>query len=100
MRFITKTYSIIKRVIIRLLSLVELLLFLRLMLKFLNASPMAFMVNIIYKYSAILISPFVFIFPDVYWGKWIIESVTISAMVGYVLLVYIFLRLLRLFARD
>ncbi|MFQ5721639.1 MAG: hypothetical protein ACE5GI_04035 [Candidatus Aminicenantales bacterium] len=94
-------YSIISEVVSRLLGLVELLLFLRLTLKFFNASPRAFIVNLIYKYTGILVSPFEFIFPDIYWPKgYLIETATISAMLGYWILVLIFFQLLRLFSRD
>ena len=87
-------------VIKRLLVLVEFFLFLRLLLKFLNASPKAPIVNLIYKYSDILVSPFDFIFPDIYWENRLIEVATISAMIGCAITVLIVFYLLRLFSRE
>jgi len=96
----TKIYSLIERVIKRLLYLLELFLFLRLILKFFNASPKALVVNLIYTYSDILVSPFKFIFPNLYWRNYLIETATISATVGYIIAVYVLFQLLRLFAKD
>jgi len=101
MRILTKTYLMVFYLIKRLLSLAELFLFLRLILKFLGANPQALVVNLIYKWSDILVSPFDFIFSDIYWpAGYLIETATISAMIGYALTVFILLRLLRLFSRD
>jgi hypothetical protein len=100
MRIITKTYFLIKGVIKKILSLVELLLFLRLILKFLNANPISPVVEAIYRLSSIFVSPFDFIFADVFWKGRIIETSTLSAMIGYVILIYAFFRILRLFSRD
>lgn len=82
----------------RLLSLLEIFLFLRLLLKFLDANPQSLVVNLIYQYSDILVSPFNFIFPNFYWRGYSIETATISAMIGYALAVFIIFRLLRLFS--
>jgi len=102
---LTKVYSIIsetiERIATRLLGLVELFLFLRLLLKFLNASPKALAVDFIYGYTDILILPFKFILPDIYWPKGcLIETATISAMIGYVIAVYIIFQLLKLFSEE
>jgi len=105
MRILRKTYSmisyIIERVIKKLLLFVEFFLFLRLLLKFLSASPQALVVGLIYEWSDILVSPFVFIFPDIYWPEgYFIDSSTVSAMFGYWIAVYIIFQLLQLFSRD
>lgn len=100
MRLIKKIYSIIKRAIKKLLILTELFLFIRLALKFLNANPKALVVNLVYKYSDVLISPFNFIFPNIYYNNKVIETATISAMIGYAILVFVFFKLLYLFSRD
>ncbi len=85
----------------RLLGLLELFLFLRLAFKFLAANPESLVVNLVYRYSDILIGPFEFIFPDIYWPKgYLIELSTISAMLGYALLVFIIFQLLKLFSRE
>ena len=100
MRFLRKIVAIIKRIINRLLGLVELTLFLRLLLKFLNANPRAIVVGLIYKYTNMLVAPFEFIFENIYWQDRMIETATISAMLGYAILVFAFLKILHLFTRD
>ena len=99
MRILSKTYLMTFYIVKRLLSLLEIFLFLRLLLKFLAANPQALVVNLIYKGSDILVSPFNFIFPNIYWpAGYLIETATISAMIGYALAVFIIFRLLRLFS--
>lgn len=96
-----RIYIMVFYIIKRLLGLVELFLFLRLTLKFFSASSKALVVDFIYKYSDILISPFEFIFPDIYWPKgYLIEITTISAMFGYAIIVFILFQLFRLFSQD
>ena len=99
-RFIKRIFDLFERVIKRIVGVIELFLFLRLLLKFLNASSRALVVNLIYKYSDILVSPFNFIFQDIYWNGRVIETVTISAMIGYGILVFVLFRFFRLFSRD
>lgn len=101
MKILTKTYSLIFYVIKRLLSLVEIFLILRLLLKFLGASSEALVANLIYKGSDILISPFESLFPNIYWPEgYLIETATISAMIGYAILVFIIFKILRLFSEE
>jgi hypothetical protein len=99
-RLIKKTFNLLERAVKRILWVVELFLFLRLLLKFLGASSEAFAVNLIYKYSDILISPFRFIFQDTYWSGRIIELATISTMIGYVIFIFVVFKLLSVFSRD
>ena len=99
-KIIKKITNLFERIIKRLLCIVELFLFLRLLLKFLSASSEAFVVNLIYKYSDVLISPFRFIFQDVYWSGRVIELATISTMIGYVIFIFVVFKLLSLFSRD
>jgi hypothetical protein len=93
-------YSRIEGAVNKVLYLLEVFLFLRLLLKFLGANPRALVVGLIYKYTDIFIHPFKFIFPDIYWRFYLIEIATISAMLGYWLAVYIIFILLRLFSKD
>lgn len=93
-------YYRIEGAVKKVLYLLEVFLFLRILLKFLEANPKALVVGLIYKYTDILIYPFEFIFPDIYWRFYLIEIATISAMLGYWLAVYIIFKLLRLFSRD
>ena len=95
-----KIYSAILRSAKRLFGLLEWFLFLRLVLKFLGASSESLVAAVIYKYSDILIGPFQSIFPDIYFKGRMIETATISAMIGYLILMLIFFRLLGLFSRD
>ena len=99
-RLIKKTFNLLERATKRILWVVELFLFLRLLLKFLGASSEAFAVNLIYKYSDILISPFRFIFQDIYWSGRIIELATISTMIGYVIFIFVIFKILSVFSRD
>ncbi len=99
-RTLREIYLMVFYVIKRLLVLVEFFLFLRLLLKFLNASPKALIINLIYKYSDILVLPFDFIFPDIWIEGRLIEIATISAMIGCGMAVLIVFQLLRLFSKD
>lgn len=101
MRILSKTYEMIFYAIKRLFFLLEFFLFLRLLLKYSGANPKTLVVELIYQYSDILVSPFEFIFPNIYWPEGrLIEIATISAMIGYAILVFIIFQLLRLFSRD
>jgi len=100
MKIIKRIYLAIKRTTKKLLVLLELFLFLRLMLKFLKANPASPIVNFVYKYSNNLIKPFSLIFSDAYWNDRIIETTTISAMVGYTILIFVFFYLLDIFFKS
>lgn len=98
---VTKTYDLISSIIKRLLGLAEFLLFIRLILKFLGANPYTFVVAILYKYTDYLVSPFKYIFNDIYWpGTHLIETMTIASMIGYGLFVFVIYQVLRLFFKD
>ena len=99
-KIIKKITNVFERIIKRLLCILELFLFLRLLLKFLGASSEALVVNLIYKYSDTLISPFRFIFQDIYWNGSVIELATISAMIGYVILIFVIFKLLHILSGD
>jgi hypothetical protein len=100
MGLLFRTYETFEKVVKRLLGLLEFFLFLRFLLKFLNASPRAIVVNFIFKYSDIIISPFNFIFPNILWRNYLIEFTTIAAMIGYFILVFFIFRILRLFSQE
>ncbi len=103
--YLSKTYSMFFNffadIIKKLLLLTEFFLFLRLILKFLDANPKTFVVSLIYQYSDIFLSPFQSIFPDIYWPRgYSIEVTTIAAMIGYALVVFVIVQILRFFYRD
>ena len=101
MRSISRLYFIFSNVIIKIFILGEFFLLLRLVLKYLSASPMAPVVNFIYKHSDTLVSPFKDIFPSVYWPKgFLIEVDTIAAMVGYAIAAFVIFQLIWVFIRD
>jgi len=100
MKFLSAFYSIIIFIIKRLFILTESFLFLRLVLKFLGANPETLIVEIIYKYSAVFVSPFLFIFPNFYWKGYMIEIATISAMVGYAIVFFVVIQLLKIFSKN
>lgn len=83
----------------KLFYLLEFFLFLRLILKFIGASPKALVVELIYKWSDFFISPFKFIFKNTYWPQdYFIETATISAMIGYAILVLVIFKILKPFS--
>jgi len=101
MRLLTRIYLRTSRLVNKLLALIEGFLFLRLLLKFLGASEKAFIVDLIYKGTDVLVSPFDFIFPNIYWPKdMLIETATLSAMIGYAILALLLYQLLRLLSGD
>lgn len=78
------------------LGILELILFLRLVLKFFNANPFAMIVERIYAFSDLFNSPFRLIFRDVSVGGFVIELTTISAMIGYALAALVAYKVLKL----
>ena len=82
----------------KLFYLLEFFLFLRLALKFIQANPQSLVVNWIYKWSDFFVSPFNFIFKDIIFPNgFLLEAATLSAMIGYAILVWIILKLFRAF---
>ena len=101
MRILSRTYEMVFYAFKRVFFLLEFFLFLRLLLKYSGANPKTLVVELIYQYSDILVSPFEFIFPNIDWPEGrLIEIAAISAMIGYAILVFIIFQLLRLFSRD
>lgn len=100
MRILFRVYQKIFSITTRILFLLEIFLFLRLLLKFLGANPKALIVNLIYKGTEIIIFPFKFIFSNIYWKSYFIETAALSAMLGYALAVFIIFKLLRIFSED
>ena len=91
-----KTYLLFSVVLKRVLAVVELLLGVRVLLKYFGANMSAFAVNILYSSTDVLVWPFQFIFSDYSFpnGK-ILEIDTLVAMVSYILAVALILWLLR-----
>lgn len=101
MKILTKIYSIIISIIKKLLGLLEIFLFLRLLLKFLGANDDTLIVSKIYQYSNFFVSPFDYIFHDIYWPQGhIIEISSVAAMIGYALVAFILFQLLQTFSED
>ncbi|MFH1671743.1 MAG: hypothetical protein ABH889_03175 [Candidatus Portnoybacteria bacterium] len=99
-RFFNRIFSTVFYIIKRLLGLVEVLLLLRFILKFFAANPNTLIVDLIYKYSSYLVSPFDFIFNNIYFQGYLIEMDTISAMVGYGIVIIILFWVLKLLLRE
>ena len=95
-----KITSFISRVINRLFVLLELSLIIRLVLKFLGASKSALVVNFIYKYTDFLIKPFEGIFSNFYFQGKPVEASTLSAIVGYLIILFVISRIINLFGRK
>jgi len=104
MRILSNIYSFICSLILSIISklfwLFELFLFLRLLLKFLGANPKTLVVNLIYKYSDIVISPFSFIFRNIYWGGHLIETSVISAVIGYAIAMFVIFQIIEAFSGN
>ena len=100
MYIIKKIYLRFFQAIKRILFILQLSLVLRLLLKFLDANASAPVVGFIYRYTDFLIKPFESIFTDIPWQGKLIETSTISAIFGYWILVFVFFRLINLFARH
>jgi hypothetical protein len=99
-RVLSTIFSLILFLIKKLFGLLEFFLFLRFSLKFFGANPKTLVVNYIYKGSEILVSPFNSIFPNVYWKGRLIDTTTISAMVGYAILVFLIFQILKIFSKE
>lgn len=97
---LSKFYSAFLAWLSRFFIFIQFFLFLRLLLKFLEANPETLVVSILYKYSDVLISPFHLIFDDVYLWDLLIEMSTISAMVGYAIVMLIIIKALYLFQKE
>lgn len=83
------------------LGFFEMLLGLRLVLRLLGANPAAPIVDLLYTLTNVVIAPFRGIFSDIYLrGGGIFDLVTITAMVGYPIIVYLIFELVNIIARD
>jgi len=100
MRILSSVFSSSLSIVLKLFWLFELFLFLRLSLKFLGANPQTLAVNLVYEHSDVVVSPFVFIFRDIYWRDHLVEMSVISAIIGYAIAAFIVFKILRLFFRD
>ncbi len=100
MNIIRKTPIFVRKLLEKITALLELFLFLRLLLKFLAANPLTPIVKYVYQYSGLLIEPFQYIFPDLYWKGKLVEVSTVSAMIGYGIAAYLIARLLILLSKD
>lgn len=89
-------YYYISSIIKYLTGLLEIILGIRVVLKFLGASSRALIVNLLYKTTDFIAAPFKFIFPNVFIDKGVIDFTVISAMAGYLILTLVILKFLRL----
>jgi len=89
-------FSFIKYV----LGVTELLLLLRLVLKFLGASTSALAVRLLYEVTDALVLPFKGIFGNVYRYTGVVDMSAVSAMIGYAIVTYLLLKLLRILVND
>jgi len=100
MKIISTIYSAFLSVISKVFWLLGLLLFLRLLLKFLNANPETLVVDWIYSGSNIFVSPFYLIFQNIPWRGFTIDTATFSAIIGYAILFSILFKIFHLFEKD
>lgn len=99
-KFFVRFYFWVSYILKKVLAFGEAILFLRLALEFLGANPAGFLVFNLYKFTDFLNWPFESIFPNTYLGDRFLDVVTLSAMVGYLVLYFIVVRLLALIARE
>lgn len=95
-----KIYYFISLILKRVLVLAEIFLFLRLVLKFLGANPQAFVIKYFYEFTGVIVWPFSGIFPNIWLLERLIEIVTLSAIVGYAIAVFIVLKTLKLMVKQ
>lgn len=96
----TENKNFIPFLLKRLLILTEVILLLRLALKFLGANPAAVVVGYFYSFTDFLIGPFKFIFANFWLGNNLIESATLSAIVGYAIIVFLIIKIIRIFSPN
>lgn len=101
MKILETFYSAISYILTRTFGLLELILFLRLAVKYFGGNPETPAVNFVYKITEPFVAPFNQIFPGVVWPpNKPLDMTTLSAMVGYSFLFFIILQLLRSLAKD
>lgn len=89
------------RVLQFILGIFEVLLAIRLVLRFLGANPSAQIVDLVYKLTEVIILPFKGIFANISLaGGGILDVVAISAMVGYPIIVYLVIEIIHLATKD
>jgi len=79
-----------------LFGVLELLLLFRILLRLFSANPAAPIVALVYRWTDFLLQPVRFIFPN--WniaGTSVVDVVAIAGMVMYSVLLFVFLKLLR-----
>ncbi|MCL5004593.1 MAG: YggT family protein [Patescibacteria group bacterium] len=89
-------YYYISSIIKYLTGLLEIVLGARVVLKFLGASSKAVIVDLLYEITDFIIAPFKFIFPNVVLSKGVVDFTALSAMLGYLILILVMLKFLRL----
>ena len=97
---LSNVYSVFLSLVSKFFVFLHSFLFLRLLLKFLGANPETLVVRILYEHSDVLISPFNLIFDDVYLRGLLIEMSTVSAVVGYAIVMIVIIKLFHLFRKE
>jgi uncharacterized protein YggT (Ycf19 family) len=82
------------------LGFAEILFTIRMMLRFLEANPQAIIVELLYRVTDALATPFRGIFPDLVLSNGsVIDLSTLSAMIGYPVIAYLVIVFLELVTR-
>jgi len=93
--------KLLKRFVVIVFSLVEILLVLRFALKFLGASQTSSFVLFVYENTMPLLTPFLYAFPTPsISGRFVIEFTTLFAMFVYGFISYIIEEILDLFIKN
>ena len=83
------------------LGFFEILLGIRLVLRLLSANPAAPIVDLLYVLTGVIIAPFQNIFSNVsVRGGGVFDIVTLTAMICYPIIVYLFIELVHIITKD
>ncbi len=95
-----KVYTFLEYVLKRALALSGMLIFIRIVLKFFAANPASYIVEKLYANTDLLLWPFQGIFSNMEWEGHAIDIVGACAILGYAILVFLILQLLKMLTRQ
>lgn len=96
----SKVYYFFDYTLKRVLALAGAVVFVRLLLQFFGANPASYIVAKWYMVTDVILWPFQGIFSNMEWEGHIIDIVGACAIVGYAVLVFLILQLLRALTRQ
>ena len=101
MKILEKLHFVLYGALNKIFLFLELALFLRLIVKYLEGNPVTPVVSFVYRLTQPLVLPFNQIFPNIVWPKERpVDMTTLSAIVGYGFLFFVVTQILRLMIKD